>query len=197
MRGLRLLRAPAVLLGCLCALLFLGGTPASAHTALKDATPGPGAKVAPGVDVVALTFGRLKSGTTPTIGLTGPDGATVPVGRPLVVDDSATCAAVASLSAGVHTLSYTVTSADGDTQSSAFQFEVADGAENAATPSACRELSLPAPGAGGESDTILGLGRTTALVVFSVVGVVAVGGGVLAVRTMRGAKPPERRRVTM
>ncbi|ELS56468.1 hypothetical protein STVIR_2566 [Streptomyces viridochromogenes Tue57] len=169
-------------------LLFLGGTPAYAHTALKDATPGPGAKVAPGADVVALTFGRLKSGTTPKISLVGSDGSPVAVGRPEVADDSVVCAAVTPLRAGVVTLSYTVVSADGDQQSSAFQFEVADGAESVATPSACRGLSLQAPGAGGENGSILGLGRTTALVAFSVMGVVVVGGGVIVVRTMRGRR---------
>ena len=138
MRGLRLLRAPAALLGFLCVLLLLGGTPAYAHTALKDATPGPGAKVAPGIDVVALTFGRLKSGTTPKISLTGPDGNTVPVGEPVVADDSVVCAAVTPLRAGINTLSYTVISADGDTQSSAFQFEVADG-----TRERCHPVRLP------------------------------------------------------
>lgn len=193
MRGLRLLRAPAALLGFLCVLLLLGGTPAYAHTALKDATPGPGAKAAPGIDVVALTFDRLKSGTTPKISLTGSDGNTVPVGEPVVADDSVVCAAVTPLRAGINTLSYTVISADGDTQSSAFQFEVADGTENAATPSACRGRSLPAPSSGAENGTILGLGRTTAPVVFSVVGVVLAGGGVLAARTMRRARLTGRR----
>ncbi|MFF1293908.1 MULTISPECIES: copper resistance protein CopC [unclassified Streptomyces] len=185
MRRLRLLRASAALPVCLGVLLFLGGPPAYAHSALKDATPGPGAKVAPGADVVALTFGRLKSGTTPKISLIGPDGTAVPVGRPMVADDSVVCAAVTPLRVGVNTLSYNVISADGDKQASAFQFEVADAAEDAPTPSSCRDLSLPAPDTGGGNDTILGLGRTTALVVFSAAGVVVAGGGVLTLRANR------------
>ncbi|MEU3089300.1 copper resistance CopC family protein [Streptomyces massasporeus] len=194
MRGLRLLRAPAVLLGSLCVLLFLGGTPAYAHTALKDATPGPGSKVAPGADVVALTFGRLKSGTTPTINMTGPDGAAVPVGQPAVADGSVVCAAVTPLRAGVSTVSYTVTSADGDTQTSAFQFQVADGAEPVAVPSACQGLSLAKPDTGGD-DTILGLSRTT--VALAVAAVVAAGGGLLVVRTVRRARTAERKGATV
>ncbi|KUO16229.1 copper resistance CopC family protein [Streptomyces dysideae] len=192
MRGLRLLRASAALLGCLCVLLLFGGTPAYAHTALKDATPGPGAEVAPGADVIALTFGRLQSGTTPKLGLTGPDGTAVPVGQPAVADDSVACAAVTPLRTGVHTLTYTVTSADGDTQSSAFQFEVADGAEPVAAPSPCQGLSLPAPDVDGGSSTILGLDRTTALIVLAAA-TVAVGGGVLTARTMRGARSAGRK----
>ncbi|MFE3853033.1 copper resistance protein CopC [Streptomyces griseorubiginosus] len=191
MRRLRLLRAPAVLSGCLGALLFLGGAPAHAHTALKDATPGPGDKVAPGVDVLLLTFGSLKPGTTPKISLVGPDGTAVPVGQPVVADDSVTCAAVTPLRPGVSTLSYTVVSADGDTQSSAFQFEVADSAGTVAVPAACQGLHLSAPETGeaenaaGAGDTILGLGRGTALSAGGAAVVVLAGGGVLARRARR------------
>ncbi|MGX1372708.1 methionine-rich copper-binding protein CopC [Streptomyces canus] len=197
MRRLRLLRAPAVLSGCLCALLFLGGAPAHAHTALKDATPGPGDKAAPGVNVLSLTFGPLKPGTTPKISLVGPDGTAVPVGQPVVADGSVACAAVTPLRPGVSTLSYTVVSADGDTQSSAFQFEVADGAGTVAVPSACRGLHLRAPETGGAGDgdgeaerdgnMILGLSRGTALSAGGTAVIVLAGGGVLARRARRSA----------
>ncbi|MEV7891863.1 copper resistance CopC family protein [Streptomyces sp. NPDC002817] len=193
MRRLRLLRASAVLSGCLGVLLFLGGAPAHAHTALQDATPGPGDKVAPGVDVLSLTFGPLKPGTTPKITLVGPDGTAVSVGQPVVADDSVACAAVTPLRSGVSTLTYTVVSADGDTQSSAFQFEVADGAEAVATPAACRGLSLRAPEAGGaedrvgDGDTILGFDRGTALSAGGAAVVVLASGGVLARRARRSA----------
>ncbi|MCZ4604373.1 copper resistance protein CopC [Streptomyces sp. Lzd4kr] len=192
MRGLRLLRAAtSSLLGCLCVLVFVGGTPAYAHSALKTATPAPGAKVAPGVDVVSLTFGRLKSRTTPKISLTGPDGSVVPVGRPVVADDSVVCAAVAPMRAGVSTLSYTVTSADGDTQRSAFQFEVSDGAEAVTTPSACQGLSLPEPDTGestSESDTVPGVSHTTALSAAAATAVVIAGGSFLLLRTRRAVR---------
>ncbi|WP_405529868.1 copper resistance protein CopC [Streptomyces canus] len=193
MRRLRLLRAPAVLSGCLCALLFLGGAPAHAHTALKDATPGPGDKVAPGVEVLALTFGPLKPGTTPKISLVGPNGTAVSVGQPVVAGDSVVCSAVAPLEPGVDTLSYTVVSADGDTQASAFQFEVAEGAEAVAVPAACRGLSLSAPetvkveDGEGDGDMILGLGRGTALSAGGAAVAVLAGGGVLARRARRSA----------
>lgn len=195
MRGLRVLRATTVLSGCLGVLLFLGGTPARAHTALEDASPGPGDTVGPGAEVVSLTFGRLKSGTTPKIGLVGPDGTTVPVGRPVVADGSVTCAAVAGLPTGVNTLTYTITSADGDTQSSAFQFEVAKGAATAKAASACQKSSLEAPdtdtGTGSdtvEDDAFLGLGRTSALALLAGAVVVIAGAGFLTVRTVRGTR---------
>ncbi|MEG3630818.1 copper resistance CopC family protein [Streptomyces poriticola] len=190
MRRLRLLRALAALLGCLGVLLVLGGTPASAHTALEDATPGPGGEIATGTDVVSLTFGRLKTGTVPKLALTGPDGTAVPVGRPVVVRDSVVCAAVAPLRAGVSTLSYTVTSVDGDHQSSAFQFRVADGAPATAPQSACRGLDLAVPGVGTDGqDTVLGLGRGMAFAVLAGVVLLVAGAGVVALRMLRGPRP--------
>lgn len=188
MRGLRLLRAAAGPLGCAGVLLLLGGTPAHAHTALKDATPAPGAKVAAGTDVIALTFNDLMSGVPPKIGMVGPDGTSVPVGRPVVTDGATACAAVSPLPVGVVTLTYTITAGDGDAQTSAFQFEVVDGAKPVGPPSDCADLSLPAPDTGG-SGTLLGLGRTTATAVLAGAVAVIAGGGFIAVRRRRRAGP--------
>ncbi|MDX3545797.1 copper resistance protein CopC [Streptomyces europaeiscabiei] len=190
MRRLRLLRPHVALLGCLCALLFLGSTNAYAHTSLTEAAPGPGATVGPGAEVVSLTFGPLKSGSTPKIGLIGPYGTDVPVGEPVVADGSVVCAAVTSLPTGVNTLTYTVISADGDTQSSAFQFEVADGARTVTAPSACQHLSLSAPAVdlSTADDTLLGLGRTTAMAALAGTVVVIVGSAVLTVLTLRRSR---------
>ncbi|MCH0566659.1 MULTISPECIES: copper resistance CopC family protein [unclassified Streptomyces] len=194
MRGLRLLRASAVLPACLGVLLLAGATPASAHTALKDATPAPGSTVGTGTGVVALTFVKLKPGTTPEISVTGPDGTAVPVGRPTVTDGAVTCATVSPLKAGVTTLTYTVTASDGDTQTSAFQFQVADGAGAVRAPDACRGLNLAAPGADQDADgTFPGLDRTTALVALAAT-VAAVGGGALVVRRRRRPRSRGRRR---
>ncbi|MFJ1735647.1 copper resistance protein CopC [Streptomyces sp. NPDC088254] len=170
-------------------LLLLGGTPAYAHTALENATPAPGAKVAAGTDVVALTFKDLKSGVPPKIGMVAAGGTTVPVGAPVVADGGTACAAVSPLPVGVVTLTYTVIAGDGDPQTSAFQFEVVDGAKPVEPPSACADLSLPAPDTGG-ADTILGLGRTTATTVLAGAVAVIAGGGVVAVRRRRRAGLP-------
>ncbi|WP_406129616.1 copper resistance protein CopC [Streptomyces sp. NBC_00989] len=201
MRGLRLLRAPAALLGCLGVLLLSGGTPAYAHTALKDATPAPGSTVGTGTSVVELTFAQLQPGTTPKVSLIGPTGTVVPVGPPVVADGSVTCAAVSPLQTGVNTLTYTVTATDGDTQTNAFQYQVTDSARAATTPTACKGLTLAAPVTATSTDpdpddTILGLGRTTALVVLMAVAVTVVGGGLVAVRRTRGTRPTGRRRAT-
>ncbi|MFR9796394.1 copper resistance protein CopC [Streptomyces sp. MS06] len=197
MRGLRLLRAPAALLACLCALLLCGGAPAFAHTALKDATPAPGSTVGTGTGVVALTFVKLEPGTTPKISITGADGSPVPVGQPAMAGGSVACAAVSPLEAGVTTLTYTVTATDGDTQTNAFQFRVADGAPVAAAPTACRTLNLAAPGAGEDAGgTILGLDRGAAFLVLAVV-LVAAGAGALALRRTRRPRPRGRRRTAV
>lgn len=196
MRRLRVLSARAALPLCLGALL-LSGTPAYAHSALKDGSPGPGDSVAPGADVIGLAFAPLKAGTAPRLSLVGPDGTQVPVGKPVLADGSVVCAAVAAMPAGINTLSYTVTSADGDEQSSAFQFEVVQGAEAAAVPAACRKQTLPAPrsgapreGAGAAADTasdgeLLGLDRPVALTGLAALAVAAAGGAALAVLRRR------------
>lgn len=130
----------------------------------------------------------LAAGTKPKVKLTGSGGTSVPVGKPVVADGSVVCAAVGPMHAGVVTLTYRVTASDGDSQTSAFQFEVADGARAAKAADACRERSLkepvaaPAPDEGG---TILGTGRSTGLAVLTVTGFVVVGGAALAARMRR------------
>ncbi|MEU2736138.1 copper resistance CopC family protein [Streptomyces sp. NPDC007095] len=187
MRRLRLLTATAGSLGCAGVLLLLGGTPAYAHTALKTATPAPGATVGAGTSVVALTFDNLTSGIAPKISMVGPDGHVVPVGQPVVTDTTTACAAVSPLPAGVITLTYSITAGDGDAQTNAFQFEAADGTKPAGTPSVCADLSLPAPDTGG-SDTLLGLGRTTATAVLT--GAAAAVAGFLTARILRRRRVP-------
>ncbi|MFJ9539846.1 copper resistance protein CopC [Streptomyces sp. NPDC101225] len=197
MRGLRFLRAPAALSGCLGVLLLFGGTPAYAHTALKTATPAPGSTVGSATSVIALTFAQLKPGTIPKIRLVGPDGTAVPLGQPQVADGSVACASVGSLPAGVDTLTYTVTATDGDVQTNAFQFQADEGTQAAAVPAACAGLSLAAPVSGeddGADARILGLDRTTALVVLAAAVAVAVGGGAVVMRRSRRTRPTGRRR---
>ncbi|MEU2990464.1 copper resistance CopC family protein [Streptomyces griseoincarnatus] len=185
MRRLRLLTATAGPAVCAGVLLLLGGAPAHAHTALKDAAPAPGATVGAGTDVVRLTFDNLTSGIAPKIRMIGPDGKEIPVGEPVVTDTTTACAAVSPLPKGVITLTYSVTAGDGDAQTNAYQFEAAAGTKPAGTPPACADLSLPAPATGGSERTYLGLGRTTATAALAGTVVVAAGGGLLAIRALR------------
>ncbi|MFI9569329.1 copper resistance protein CopC [Streptomyces rishiriensis] len=191
MRRLRLLTATAGPAVCACALLLLGGAPAYAHTALKNAAPAPGATVGAGTDVVRLTFDNLTSGIAPKIRMIGPDGKDIPVGEPVVTDTTTACAAVSPLPKGVITLTYSLTAGDGDAQTNAYQFEAAEGAKPAGTPAACADLSLPAPQTGG-SDTVAGMSRTTATAAVAGTFAVVGGGGLLALRTLRRRRTLER-----
>ncbi|MFI6549446.1 copper resistance protein CopC [Streptomyces prunicolor] len=184
MRRLRLLRATAATLGWAGVLLLLCGTPAYAHTGLKDAAPAPGAKVGAGTSVVRLTFNNLTAGIAPNISMVGPDGHAIPVGQPVVTDTTTACAAVSPLPAGIITLTYSITAGDGDAQTNSFQFEAVDGTKPADTPSLCAHLSLPAPDT-GTSDTFLGIGRTTGVTVLAGGAAVVAGGGFLTVRGLR------------
>ncbi|WP_346777387.1 copper resistance protein CopC [Streptomyces sp. HNM0575] len=172
-------------------MLLVFGAPAQAHSPLQEATPAPGSKVGTGTSVISLKFPGLASGSTPKVKLTGAKGASVPVGKPEVADDSVVCASVGRMRAGVTTLTYRVSAADGDRQTNSFQFEVADGAKAAAAPDACQGLHLakPAPAAERDgSDTILGIDRTVTLVLFAAATVVVLGGVALALRTTRKAR---------
>ncbi|MGP4030167.1 copper resistance protein CopC [Actinomadura sp. 3N407] len=154
----RFLSLPLVCAG----ILAWAAVPAHAHTGLKDASPGPGAEVAPGVTVISLTLDKLKPGTTPQIGITGPGQAAVHMGEPEMIDDEVVCATVTPLTEGVHTLTYTTVATDGETQTSKFYFTAAVGAQPAAVPAACDGAALLAPGAGY---SWTGLGTTTAMLV--------------------------------
>ncbi|MGW4490801.1 copper resistance CopC family protein [Streptomyces sp. NPDC004376] len=184
MRRLRLLTAVAGPLGCAGALLLLSGTPVYAHTALKSAAPAPGATVGAGTDVGALTFGDLASGTAPKIRMVGPHGEDIHVGRPVLTDATTACAAVSPLPAGVITLTYSMTAGDGDAQTNAFQFEASPGTKPAGSPPACAGLSLPAPDTGGP-DTVLGLGRTTAVAALAGTAAALAAGGLALARARR------------
>ncbi|MFJ3895392.1 copper resistance protein CopC [Streptomyces sp. NPDC090083] len=187
MRGLRLLRAPAVLCAAVCALLSAGGTPAHAHTALQEASPAPGAKVGPDTQVIALTFGSLLPGTVPKVSAAGPDGEAVPVGEPVRVAGSTVCAAVRGLPTGVDSITYTVLAADGDAQTNRFLFQVAKDAKAAPVPAACRGRRLPSPPAQRASGLLEGQGP--AVVGASVAtAVLAAVVGALVIRRKRGVR---------
>ncbi|MFG2466203.1 copper resistance protein CopC [Streptomyces canus] len=184
MRGLRVLRTPAVLCAAVCALLSAGGTPAYAHTALRTASPGPGAEVGPDTRVVALTFGTLLKGTVPKVSVAGPDGEPVPVGEPVVVPGSTVCAAVTGLPDGVGTLTYTVLAADGDAQTHHYEFQVTKSAKAAPVPTACRGRELPGPPVRQASGFLERRGTAVAGA-SAATAVLAAAVGVLAVRRRR------------
>ncbi|MGW0823699.1 copper resistance CopC family protein [Streptomyces sp. NPDC002845] len=133
-------------------------TPAAAHTTLISGSPGPGESVTPGLEVMALTFGPLLEPRADAVRITGPDGAAVASGAPVVADgggNDTLCLSVEALKdPGTYTVSYSVTSTDGDPLESAFQFAVDGSAEGAVTPPQCADRSLPAPGTASEASDV-------------------------------------------
>jgi methionine-rich copper-binding protein CopC len=124
--------------------------PASAHSALVSASPGPGAKVAPGTRVIGLTFSPLRDTGPHRVSVAGPDDKPVAVGRPLLVDRTTLCLSVAELrQPGSYAVSYSTVAADGDPQQSRFSFQVLPSGQPPVTPAACAGRTLPAPSTTG------------------------------------------------
>jgi hypothetical protein len=129
------------------------------HTGLRYAAPGPGDRLAPGVNVLALLFEARKPGTVPTVSILAPGNVPVLSGRPAVAKDGTVCARMRPLGPGEYTLVYTVHAADGDIDTSRFYFLVAPGGKAGSTPAACDRIELPAlPG----EETVFGLPRVAA-----------------------------------
>ena len=122
------LRRLALVLVLLTGLAWLGG-PAGAHTQVQRATPGPGASVDGIVDFVELDFLDPVL-PTPTIEVTGPDGAPVAgLGEArLLADDVARVGFDPLTAAGEYRVDYTFVALDGDEQTAAhtFSFEPSD-----------------------------------------------------------------------
>jgi methionine-rich copper-binding protein CopC len=134
----------------LVAGLLAVAVPASAHSALVSASPGPGDKVAPGTTIMGLTFAPLRDAGPHQVGVSGPDGKPVASGRPLLVDGTTLCLSVAALDrSGVYTVSYSTVAADGDPQQSRFYFQVTDSGRPSTPPAACQQRSLPPPSTAG------------------------------------------------
>ncbi|MPY49844.1 copper resistance CopC family protein [Streptomyces acidicola] len=140
-----------------CAGALSAPTPALAHTTLLRGSPGPGDSVAPGLKVMALTFGPLLEPSPDAVGITGPSGTEVASGAPVVVSDGGDggdgdgndtlCLAVDALDEpGTYTVSYSLRSADGDPLESAFQFAVDKSAGAATAAPECSGKTLPDPG---------------------------------------------------
>lgn len=128
-----------------CGILVAAAAAAAAHSDLVDGSPGPGDAVAPGSEVVRLDFDALRADGHALVAVLQDDGDPVPVGEATVVRDRVVCARTAPLSAGVHTVEYLVTLADGHTLTSSYQFEASSGAARAA-PGVCTRAAMDDPG---------------------------------------------------
>ncbi|CAM3285927.1 copper resistance CopC family protein [Nocardioides dubius] len=128
------------------ALIVAGTSTAWAHTTLLDGSPGPGDKVAPGAEVIALRFGEaLDPSGKNEIALLDADDKGLPISAAKTATDASyLCARIDALEPGVHTIRYDVTSEDGHPVRGNYEFEVAEGGEQA-DPMACDVSTLDEP----------------------------------------------------
>lgn len=178
MRGLL---TRAVLAGFLLVLLGVG--PALAHGDLLEGAPGPGGTVAPGLDVLALTFESVDPDGPHYLALMDQAGEPVAVGAAVGADGQTVCAASAPLQQGVHTLEYDVAGDDGHSVPGKYTFEVVAGGDPAGT-GPCSRLDLAAP---GEAQTLqeMRTGSVRPLLVYGLAALVAVTGGLAGWRLWR------------
>ena len=151
--------------------------PARAHSPLLSSSPGPGDRVAPGAAIVALTFTALRAGAPLTVTVVGPGEAPILAGPAVLVGIATVCATVRPLQPGIHAITYSATSDDGDPVEGKYFFEVTAAGPPVVTPDSCLRAALPSPGA-----TLPPAARTTPArdggsAVLPVIGVAVVAAG--------------------
>jgi copper resistance protein C len=95
-------------------VLFAGGMPALAHTALKSSNPAKGASLPAPPPQITLTFGEPVQVEAGAITVAGPGGAQWTVGPAEVTGAVVTAPVTPVGPAGQYTINYRVISADGD-----------------------------------------------------------------------------------
>jgi methionine-rich copper-binding protein CopC len=103
------------------AVFALAG-PASAHTGLESSDPADGSSVSTAPTQLKLTFEEPVSAAAGAISITGPEGTTWTVGKPTTTDKVVTVPVEPEGPAGNYTVSYKVSSSDGDNVSRKISF---------------------------------------------------------------------------
>ncbi len=171
----RIVAALTSLVGAI-ALQAVAAAPVSAHATLVSATPANGAMLAAPPDVVELVFSE-SVGTPAALAVLGPDGGEIDGGQLEVVGDTMRRTYdPSSFVAGVHTVSYQVTSADGHPITGTLSFMVHGEGESSAT--------LPAGTVGDDTDA-------DPMVVAALVVVLAAALGVALFVTRRIVRQPD------
>lgn len=194
-------RALAVGAALLLALAVLLATAprAAAHNALQGTDPADGATVATAPERITLTFDQPAQALGTEIVVLGPDGATVSTGAAELVDQSVSQALTAALPAGVFTVQWRVTSADGHPLSGEFTFTATEATAVAAPEPAATAPATPDPPATATPEAIVPIqgelaededaGLAAGLIVAIVVAVLAAGAvTVFVVRERRRSK---------
>ncbi len=202
-RSVGVLAGLAVLL-VLVASVVLGAGPALAHNTLQGTDPADGSTVDVPPSRVTLTFDEPAQALGTEMVVLGPDGSTVSTGDAELVDTTVSQALAADLPAGMYTVQWRVTSADGHPLSGALTFTAANGTSPADEPAqdpSADEASAAAPSADATTAAPSPMDDPTASVVAEdeeaglAAGVmVAIVVGVLALAALVGFVVHERRK---
>lgn len=141
-------------LAVLLAAMVLSAAPALAHNTLLGTDPADGSTVEVAPSRVTLTFDEPAQALGTEMVVLGPDGSTVSTGDAELVDATVSQALVTDLPAGMYTVQWRVTSADGHPLSGALTFTAANGSGTPADASTAPETTTdPAPDATGAPTT--------------------------------------------
>jgi methionine-rich copper-binding protein CopC len=125
--------------GLLLLVLLGAASPAAAHTRLTGSTPAAGAEVTASTTEVVLSFTGTVREAFSTVVVTGPDGADVAAGPPVLRGSDVVQELEGPLATGAWTVAYRVVAGDGHPITGTLAFTVA-AADEPAAPAA-----LPSP----------------------------------------------------
>ncbi len=186
-------------LAVLLTTMVLGAAPALAHNTLISTDPADGSTVEVAPSRVTLTFDEPAQALGTEMVVLGPDGSTVSTGDAELVDSTVSQALVPDLPAGMYTVQWRVTSADGHPLSGALTFTATDATGSpAAAPAA---TPTPAPSVDGTTYAVSPADDPTGSEVaedeeagLAAGAVVAIVAGVLALAALVGFVVHERRK---
>ncbi|MGW0025648.1 copper resistance CopC family protein [Rhodococcus sp. NPDC003383] len=163
------------ILAALVAALVMTAGPASAHAVVLSSNPEDGAQIAQAPERVTVTFNEAMQQQFAALTVVGPDGNLWSKGDP-VVDGATVGVEVGELGpAGVYTIAFRVTSADGHPVSGTRTFTLTqDGVGAPGAPAAGTDTAAPETPAATSADTD---GGGVAVWWFVVAAVVVIAGG--------------------
>jgi methionine-rich copper-binding protein CopC len=146
-------RAPVLAVLAAGLALVAIAAPASAHNFLVSVSPADGSTVDTAPAAVVLTFDQPAQALGTAILVLGPDGTTVSTGAPILVNSTVSESLGAQRPAGVYTVTWRVTSADGHPISGRFTFTATSATGPPATQPPTSQATASAAASPGSSGT--------------------------------------------
>ncbi|MFI2753821.1 copper resistance protein CopC [Cellulomonas sp. P22] len=131
-------------------LVGIGAGAAQAHNALRSTDPADGSTVTVVPERLTLTFDQPATAIGTEVVVVAPDGRTVSVGEPVLLDASVSQPIEGELPAGTYTVQWRVTSADGHPLSGELTFTAAEATAIGVEPTADPEPRMTANAEPGE-----------------------------------------------